>query len=599
MHRFSSLLCGGLLLVALASFAHPQAPASVTPELFKNADDARAALPRLMNDLKANDDNVRARAVVTLGAMGPIAKPAAATLVEVAVNNRGHAEALKALAKIDDDAIRAALRRLLVGGTRRCKCGISFSDVVASAGEPMVPHLIFLLDDKNVGTNAELTLVQIGEPAVSHLVNTFDRTCKTVPHPAVLRALTQLGPKAKAATLPLERQIDVSPTLHNVRIAQALIAINGAHPDGFDIIHDALKAKDRGLQTEALSALVQLQAKSPELIPATMKLLTGGETSQQQSAMTIMMNIGAPAVPPLIETLNKIDTKQNLYVMYTLSNLGLTAADAVPSFVTVLNGNDADRATLAAQNLPRFGLAAKRAVPDLRAALKSDNLTLRRISAQSLVQIDREQITHTVAPLVEIVRSTNVNERNQAIWLLHSFGPNAKSAVPALLEVLNTQKLDVRMAAVQALIAIDANQVDNVMPTLLEALADRKIHGGVQGQAVFVVSRLGPKAKIAAPAVKDVLRHALRGESFVGVNQIIMCLKKIDAAAEIMPVVIDALNSAKAEEREEAHYVVLDFLRDGALAPLEAAIANGQLRESAEVTRLMKDLRPKVGGAGQ
>src|SRR5437762_11578751 len=107
--RISSFLCGGLLFALLASSATAQTP-EVQPEILRCP---VSALPRLINDLKSTDEAVRAKAIATLGSFGAVAKPAAPALVEIAVNSRGHAQALRALAKIDDDATRSALRKLL------------------------------------------------------------------------------------------------------------------------------------------------------------------------------------------------------------------------------------------------------------------------------------------------------------------------------------------------------------------------------------------------------------------------------------------------------------------------------------------------------
>ena len=123
--RIFAFLCVGLFFAAFAPAANAQ-NASYDPETFKGADSAKAALPRLIKDLKSTDESVRGKAIATLGKLGATAKPAAAALADVAVNQRGHALALQALAKIDETETRNALRKLLAGGRGRCKCGNTF-----------------------------------------------------------------------------------------------------------------------------------------------------------------------------------------------------------------------------------------------------------------------------------------------------------------------------------------------------------------------------------------------------------------------------------------------------------------------------------------
>jgi len=72
------------------------------------------------------------------------------------------------------------------------------------------------------------------------------------------------------------------------------------------------------------------------------------------------------------------------------------------------------------------------------------------------------------------------------------------------------------------------------------------------------------------------------------------CLKSIGAMADTMPILITALNSDNADEREDAFDVVESAFGVNALAPLEAALANGQLRESRQVNLLLKELRQRA-----
>jgi len=76
---------------------------------------------------------------------------------------------------------------------------------------------------------------------------------------------------------------------------------------------------------------------------------------------------------------------------------------------------------------------------------------------------------------------------------------------------------------------------------------------------------------------------------------VVDCMKKIGASDRVMPVVLAALNSDNAEEREETHYLVQDVVGVSALGPIETALANGQLRDSVEVRSVLRDLRSRAG----
>src|SRR5262245_59949058 len=72
--------CAGLVLGSMALAQTPPAPPVVVPESFRCPEGAAAAVPRLITDLKSTDEQVRAKAIATLGSLGKIAKPAAPAL---------------------------------------------------------------------------------------------------------------------------------------------------------------------------------------------------------------------------------------------------------------------------------------------------------------------------------------------------------------------------------------------------------------------------------------------------------------------------------------------------------------------------------------
>jgi HEAT repeat protein len=234
----------------------------------------------------------------------------------------------------------------------------------------------------------------------------------------------------------------------------------------------------------------------------------------------------------------------------------------------------------------------------LLTALKTDSISFRLACADSLVRIDRQQIPSAVAPLVTVLQNGTAVEQQRALMLLKSYGSQAKPAVPALLDLLKTEKLAVRISISDTLIAIDAGQSDAALPALIEALQAKQDPYGLQRNAVRMLTKLGSKAKSAAPALKEMLKDAMNGRS-INPYLVIECLKKVEASAEIMPILIEGLNSAERNTREEVLYLLEDVYGASALAALDAAVANGQLRETPELVNLMKHLRPRAAGVNQ
>jgi HEAT repeat protein len=334
-------------------------------------------------------------------------------------------------------------------------------------------------------------------------------------------------------------------------------------------------------------------------VPDLMKLLTGDDDAYRYPAIHVLTSIGAGAVPTLVDTLKEGKANRLDLVAQTLAQIGPAASPAIPEFIKILKGNDAARATWAAQSFPSFGPDSKQAIPDLLAALKSDHFKVRYAAANSLVMIDRNQIPNTIEALTSVLASADANERRQAIWLLASFSDKARPAVPAMLEAMKGETLQARLVIADAVMRIDKGQADTILPTLMEAIQVKKGMPGARQQvntAVRILTQLGPKAKAAAPALEAMFKKALKDENAdIDPYMIANALTRIDASAPILTILIESLNSASAGERNEARYVVEDLIGARALPSLEAAIANGQLRESVEVTGLMKQLRQRTG----
>ena len=592
MSRFSTFLCGGLLVGMLAPLTFAQAPVVVVePESFKCKKSAIAAVPRLIADLKAPDEKVRAKAVATLGWIGKDAKAAAPALIEHAVNNRGHASTLQALVKIDDEATLTALRRLLPGGFGRCRCGNTFNEVVAQAGVPIVPHLLTLLAEPGVAINTERVLTQIGAPATTHLITKSD-------HPnakyrlALYRILTAFGTNAQAAAPALEKRLAIENDAAKLRAAQALYKVSGFHQAALDILHEGARSTDKNLRQEALVCMVQVGCKSTVLIPTMVNMVLAPD-DQHILASQILANIGRDGTPALLEALMTNDADQRTRLLYALRHLGPNASAAIPAVIKLVEGNDRALAMYAAAVLPDLGPDAKQGIPTLLATLKSDDRAFRQAGAEALVRIDRDQAAHVIAPVVEVLQKGQPQEQQRALWFLRHLNAQAKPAVPALIALLKTEPLAQRVSIAEALNVIDPTQIDAALPTLVEAVQSKSDKNNLPRVALRLLTKSGPRGKIAVPALQAALKDALKSQDSVfDAYAVLECLKKVEPSASVMPIMLESLNSANVNERRESRHLIADAIGRPALPMLDAALSNGQLRSSPEVVALMKELRP-------
>jgi HEAT repeat protein len=104
--------------------------------------------------------------------------------------------------------------------------------------------------------------------------------------------------------------------------------------------------------------------------------------------------------------------------------------------------------------------------------------------------------------LTEALGSTDPELRLDAAVALASLGENGKDVLPVLLEVIQTKNHLSRIRALEALAGLGAPS-EATLTALLRALWDE---GSARVKAAEVLGRLGPKAKVAVPALKELLK---------------------------------------------------------------------------------------------
>lgn len=104
---------------------------------------------------------------------------------------------------------------------------------------------------------------------------------------------------------------------------------------------------------------------------------------------------------------------------------------------------------------------------------------------------------------VQELRNTDPSSREQAVRAVASFGPNAREAIPALVERLQDRDSSPRMRAVLALRYLD--YYDKDVPKVIDGLAKRvaeDTQASIRYEAVVALGRFGHRdGKAALPAV--------------------------------------------------------------------------------------------------
>jgi HEAT repeat protein len=204
-------------------------------------------------------------------------------------------------------------------------------------------------------------------------------------------------------------------------------------------------------------------------------------------------------------------------------------ADAEPAVVALADAlTDADLLVRvrAAEALGWIGEGAKAAVPALLRVVKEERSTSHsrslpdvRLPAAGALGSIGDARPDVVAALAELTKDrwvqTYGNEYDDVAYALGRLGPEAKAAVPVLVEQLQDKNHRWRAYVLRALQGIGPG-AGAAVPALIRVLEDEKESMDMRVNAALTLSRIGAAAKEAIPAlgkVRDRYRHAPQEEA--------------------------------------------------------------------------------------
>jgi HEAT repeat protein len=492
-----------------------------------NAAEAVAPLTTLLTDASAE---VRSHAARSLGEIGAPAKPAA--------------PALAALLKDDDPVVRRQVVQALVAIRPGPKVMIPLFinllkdadpgvqvrvlNAVSEAGEAAVPGLIEALKNDEVAYWACVVLREIG-PAAKAAVPALAEKLKD-PRPDIrLQAVLALGAMHEAA-LPAVPQIAATLGDEHTRTAATFVlgelatipadaektiwsnakghdpllstvsiwVLTRTHPEDTNLRRAAtehlmarLKDQDAYVRVVAARALAALPPAPEITLPIWEKAMKDADATTVHHALDALAALGAPAVPRLVDILQK-HKELRVEAAYTLGQMGPAAAGATDALAKLVADEDVNLATEAVLALGKIGPTAKDAVPALCEALQrdgeinahaiivtlgnigpaaavakpmvlkamqSEDKALAVVAASTLTQIEPpSSLSQAAAKAVPVLMAglgdSLPETRKAAAESLAALGPLARDAVPALQKTTNDHVKAVREAAAKALKSI-------------------------------------------------------------------------------------------------------------------------------------------------
>lgn len=396
------------------------------------------------------------------------------------------------------------------------------------AGAEAIPILLAGLDTDDEKLRRQIveslgTIHPTTEAAISALVDLSAGDDDIRSHAS--EALSSIGP----AAVPLLRKAlkdERTRVRRGAAVTFCRMAVNNIGVPGKDAVSDlagALRDENTVVRTLAASALEHMGPDAGAAVPSLVEALKDEEQRVRLAAIDALGKIG-PAAESAIPELRRIALDNAAGAWTAIDALGRIGMPAAPTLTELLSHKDADVRRFAAQEFARIGPEAKAAVPVLTRLLKDDNVDVRLEAAVALYAIDGridESIPvlieglkaspryvsgavirigppakAVVAELIKLVRETNEEQvRDRAVTALGYIGPEAKDAVPLLLELARPMDGVTWFPSIDALGLIGRPAV----PTLVETLSDPE--SPLREHAADALGEMGPVAKDALPAL--------------------------------------------------------------------------------------------------
>jgi HEAT repeat protein len=466
--------------------------ASTLGEIGPAAKDAVPALVRLIKKYGA-PKGAGAEAVQTLGNIGPAAAEAIPTL---------HAayDALKD--SEDDESIRFALSE--IGGPpspgliqrldatdpqRRVRAAALLGQFFGPLARAAAPRLEAALNDQDsfVRVSMAACLAKVdpaNRRALWTLIASLDSTDLEVLEPAI-SAISELGTKGAAAVAKLKAIVGRNDLTHKtyggemleatieaikISAAEALVAVSPGSGEGVSAYLALLKQGDDHVKTAALERLGPLGPKAA--VPALAAIARDAASVHRYEAVKALSQIDPQhetILPVSIGLLvdpgpRSLDPDEKGEIITYLGVMGQKALPAIPALVRVLKdvetkgafgGRDAfGPAAKAARALGRIGPAAKDAIPALVEAMKTED-SVGMAAGKALASLGTAA-RPVISDLLPLLKRNRISP--WAARVLGAIGPEARAAVPALIEALNGRETTSAAAFGSALLRIEPSQ---------------------------------------------------------------------------------------------------------------------------------------------
>jgi len=380
---------------------------------------------------------------------------------------------------------------------------------------PLLLHVSKLDESPATRQAAAAALERIGRPAVSDRKSLVQglKAPSADYRAAVAQTLTWVASPATPDLVPELLEALKDPDVRvRLWVARALWTINRQPQEVLPVFREALhNVKDAGVRSAAAETLGLM---GPEARPAIddLKLVLHDEDVSvrlyaAQALWVMDRQHTAAVIPVFTKALNARDTSHRATAAYMLGRIGPQARQAVGPLIEALKSDDADLKERAAFALGAIGPDSAAAVPLLIALARQGDVHLREQAVNALRGIG-PAAKEAVPLLIELLKADNLTLRGRAVLALASIGPDARAAVPALAEAIRDNKdPSMQLFLAQAVWLVEGN-VQQALPALCDLALDDSLDSKVRKEAIQVLGRMGPTARVAYTVLAQLKEQA-------------------------------------------------------------------------------------------
>jgi len=295
--------------------------------------------------------------------------------------------------------------------------------------------------------------------------------------------------------------------------AASTLLINSALADPQDAtqgVSDWIEQLGSSDAESRISAALQLSRLGPDAVAATdvlMVTLGDADPSVRAAAARALGKIGVSdvrVVRRLIEMLgDSRQTQLRRPVAFIVAGaLGDIGEPALPELLSTLDNKQTELRLGAMVAISRIGPQADKAVPKLIELMESERGPLRRVAISALGAVGTNSEA-AVAALIRLLSHEEFGIQVDACRALAQIGPTAEPAVSELIRLMKEGIASARRNAAAALGKIGPTIKEAGVNQLSVALADP--NQVVREDAAVALGRLGPAAASSAPALEAAL----------------------------------------------------------------------------------------------